>query len=539
MALLARVDPIAAFLGRSQDHWLEQVVLPGLAAGFATAAMLLARSFVVFLGGVEAPSWIVIYGALVALAGTYSGNFLVRARAPFLTHVVEGAAIAVVGYTFLRLGGAAAPATFFSNESLSYPQVYLPLGIVLFGWYLAVSAGRRLARIGSVNRSVAEQAQEERAWVPQAITSPAALIEERRSVVWYFTRRTLGYTLLAGLFVGAAFDSDLVWEPGWMVWRWAVAAGMVGLLFCGLALQGCVFIYRLRESWVEAQISISPQFVEHWVKSTLILTSTVLLAALLLPSGFALFDFVTTAESLSVWFAWFLSQGVEIFNRYALQGARPSPTPVPSTQSGGGGFIEGASAFLTLLLAAVAVAATALVALGIIVLLLRGEWRKLSGILRLPVILIYWVRGILKHFRLFFAAAVAWLVRLLERVPGGGAREKDRARDRRRRSRKRDEEAEERLPAAYVRRLFVQLIRAAERHGVRLRPDQTPYEFAAWVKREFDGVDQELDLLADRYVEARYGRRLVEPSSRLEEAWRRVSDRLRRRPRETAGDPEN
>lgn len=532
------MDPVVAFLGRFQDHWLEQVILPALAVGFATAAMLLARSFSVYFGDVTAvPAWVVWFGLPVAVGGVYSGNLLVRARAPILTHVVEGSMVLAIPYVLLRLGGAAPGTAFLSNASLRHPDIYLPLGVLLFGWYLAMSAGRRFARIGSVTRSVEEQAKEERTWISQAITSPTALIEQRRSVVWFFSRRTLGYTLLAALFASAAFDVDHVWDRAWMTWRWSVAASMAALIFFGLVQQGCVFIYQLRATWSEGTVIVTPNFIEHWVKNTFIIAALVLTVALLLPSGFAVLDFVTTAESLAVWLAWFLSQGVDIFNQYALQGPgeelRSSPGAEPP--SGGAGFIEGASALLTLTFAALAIAATALVVAGIIVIFLRGEWRRLGGILRLPGIVLYWVHGILNHFRLFLAVAIAWLVKLLNRVPVGRSGGERRRRNRRRNQGKGGDDESETLPAAYIRRLFVRLIREAGAYGMRLRPDQTPHEFAAWMKRELEGADQEIELLADRYVEARYGRRSVERSSLLEAAWSHVVNRLRRRPRERQG----
>lgn len=307
---------------------------------------------------------------------------------------------------------------------------------------------------------------------------------------------------------------------------------MAALLSCGLILQGCVFIYVLRSAWSESNTKVSPTFVENWVKNTLVMVGVAVGAAFLAPARFALFDFTTTMNAATQWVAWFLSQGVTLFNRHALQqrGTPSAPGAPPPGILGNPGPVEHAATAFMVLLALVAAVAVLILVVAVIVVFLKGEWRKRPGLLRALKLSIFSLGDLVAYTRTFFRALVSWLIHLLNWRNEDRAQTGRRRRPRgRRRSSKDDSVVDERLPGEYMRRLFVRFLRAAKEQGLRPRSDHTAYEFAGVVKAEVEGVDEDVELLAQRYLEARYGRRQVERSESLEQAWTRVAHGLRNR----------
>ena len=531
---LVNADPVARFLGRMQNHWLDQVVLPAAAVGFSWAAMALARRYLVFfLPETAVPAWVVLAGVPCALFGVYSASLLSRARGPILLHAAEAVGMVAVLYVLLRLSGAAAGTPFFSTAALRHPQVAGSAAVVLLGWFLAITAGKRFARIGTVSESVERQAEAERLWILPAMTSPFFLFEQREAATDYFGRRTLGCTVVAALLAAAAEGAG---PPGELpaLWHWSTALGTAWLLFFGLVQQGCVYLYTFRATWDEATVVAAPRFVENWVRNTAVLAALVVVAALLLPAGFAPFDFAETAQRIATWLTTLLSMGVVVFNRMGRQrpdrGAELHEPPAGAAPEGFD-LVGGASAAVSLSVFALAIAATAFLIAAVVVLVLRGEWRRLGSLARLPAVILYWATDLVAHLGFLLRAAFDWFLALLGGL-GRLAPEEARARreERRRiRRRARGGVEEEALPDVYMRRLFVRLIRAAKAQGVALRPEQTPFEFASEVKRSAEGVDPQVDLLAERYVEVRYGRRTVAPSTVLERAWNDVVAALRRR----------
>ena len=525
-----------------QSHWLELLVLPGTAVCFSWAAMALARKYLgVFAPAAAVPAWVVLAGVPCAAVGVLSANVVRRARAPLLVHVAEVLGMLAVLYLALRITGRAAGTPFFSTAALRHPEVLGPAFVLLFGWYLAHTAGRAFARLGTVALGLGRQTALERAWLPEAIVSPEGMLAARQSVYVFFSRRTLGYFLFTAVLSAAAADSGVMWADSMWGWRWSVGLWSALLLFLGLLQQGCVYIYQVHTEGEEPGSAVAePHFVRNWVMSTAALAAIVVAAGLVVPSGMAPFDFRSTAQAFTVRFTEFLASGVHVFNRFAMQHvdrrmpAVPSP-PGPAGMAAEPGLAEGAALGITLLFYGMIVAGIAAFLAAAALWLLRGEWRRFGAAHRLPGLFLYTLFVAAAQFAALMRAALrgllALIVRLLNATP-------DTVMERRRRRDRGSKAAaagmsqeDEALPSAYIRRLFIRLIRAAAARGVMLRPEQTPYEFAASVKREVAGVDAQIDLLADKYVEARYGRRTVPPSPTLDRAWRDVAAALRFRRR--------
>jgi hypothetical protein len=83
-------------------------------------------------------------------------------------------------------------------------------------------------------------------------------------------------------------------------------------------------------------------------------------------------------------------------------------------------------------------------------------------------------------------------------------------------------------PRERVLYYYLSILRRAGQQGFPRRRDQTPYEYDATLGANLPEAQQEMALLTQAFVEARYGRQAIEPdhARRARTAWQWVKAAL-------------
>lgn len=510
----------AALLANLDTHWFERLVLPLLAVGFSLSTTALAGDLLTFLIEAVRPSpWIAAGCAIAAVGGVYGAQFRERVNAPQFLRAAEILGHLALTYAMLRIGGFAAEYPAVSVAAVRLPEVYVPLGLVYLSWRLARTAGVRFVWIGSVVQNLGEQVAAKLAWDQESVVSTSGLGDRRASVTRFFAWRALGYALIGCILAAGAFDSYRDVAAAQPIWRFKVAAALACLLFFGLLLQGAVHLYRLRSLWDVTGVDVTPGVYQRWVSQSAIAVLAALLVGIAVPA-FSFFDFQATVAWISNGLSDFFAHGLEVFNRQVLGRQTPRMESFASKPPMGGGVGAAAAAAQLIFLLAAFMSASLMIG-ALLLIFFRSEWRKLPGLLRLPVLSVLWLRSIGLYLAKAAVTLFSWSRRLARLSPIGGS---DAAGGAVRPTLSSELAANRKAPAGSVRRYFVRLVDEAARRGFPLEPHQTAREYSHGLARKLGGVDQELRFLTDRYEEVRYGDREEGPGD--EEPVRRAYERV-------------
>jgi hypothetical protein len=82
--------------------------------------------------------------------------------------------------------------------------------------------------------------------------------------------------------------------------------------------------------------------------------------------------------------------------------------------------------------------------------------------------------------------------------------------------------------------LYLRFLRRAEARGIGRHSADTPHEFAGTTSKQFPDVEQDVRLLSDAFVEARYSTHVPNPDNlpKTLAAWQRIREALRTSPEE-------
>jgi hypothetical protein len=81
---------------------------------------------------------------------------------------------------------------------------------------------------------------------------------------------------------------------------------------------------------------------------------------------------------------------------------------------------------------------------------------------------------------------------------------------------------------------YLAMIRHGGKQGIPRRPSQTPAEYAAHLEKELPEASQDIDLITDAFIEARYSRREMDSQKAkwVKEIWGRIRRALQSKPTE-------
>jgi hypothetical protein len=119
-----------------------------------------------------------------------------------------------------------------------------------------------------------------------------------------------------------------------------------------------------------------------------------------------------------------------------------------------------------------------------------------------------------------------WTQAVRKRLPRGLARRRAR---RGRESTARFPWPRARSPREWVLHYYLNALRQADKEGYPRRAPQTPLEYGEVLKPNLPDAQQEMDLLTQAFVEARYSQHSIAPDrvGRVRATWRRVIEALR------------
>jgi hypothetical protein len=85
-------------------------------------------------------------------------------------------------------------------------------------------------------------------------------------------------------------------------------------------------------------------------------------------------------------------------------------------------------------------------------------------------------------------------------------------------------------PREQIRYFYLSTIKRAANKGVARQQAETPLEFARDLKKSWPEAEEDVDALTDAFLEARYGRSLIEKEdvNPVKKRWRQVKSSLRR-----------
>jgi len=300
----------------------------------------------------------------------------------------------------------------------------------------------------------------------------------------------------------------------------------------GLVVLGQVHYAALRQDWQARKTPVTGGIEAKWWRSSLIFVGLVAVVALLLPTGYttAVLDvlrfglavvlralYVVAATllfvvSLPVWYLsrWLLGSESAAPRAPPIATIRPPAAPPPGAGPAWLGIAR--IVFFWLLV------------LGFVFYLLRTFWREHPEF-----------RQALASFR-----PLRWLLRLwrawMGRVSSWGVLERLRRRREGRQAGGESEGAGETLLAqrapdsnrGRVLYYYLDIVRRARRAGVPRRPAQTPFAYGVTLKETLPETGQQVDVLTEAFVEARYSRHRIEGDlvRRVRASWRRIKQFL-------------
>lgn len=509
-------------LSRRQTHWLERFVMPGLACLFSISVLALACQYItVLLPRVFIPRWLVAVGALAALESVYAVGFHIRLRTPISLRVAEFAIVLGLAYGCLRAGRVGLTYPWLSAAVWREPEIVVSLLLVAGVWGLARGYGQTFVWLGDIAREVGDQGAVTFSWEVESYLSNYRIGADRAQALGYFTRRYLFYAWTACIFnaiIIEAFPDRLVHLVGW---HSVTNLATLGLLLSGMLLQACVYLYRLQVIWNEVGIPVGRELPRQWLFSSVAFVCLVLALAVILPAGVSPLSFSRTMETVTSW----IGAGVDIsLPEREIRNSGPfasSSGSIGPTEVSKSGWLI-AILYFTILVILGLLALVALIALVGLVLYVffRDEWERLHGLARIPVYVYLWVKETLRE-----------LIRIVKKGAKEGRRlwgKLQRAKDAGKEDRASEQDLQGKsapsVPVLYIRHLFVLLMKDAARSGLVPRASQTPLEYSAGLSHRLDDGQEELELLTDYYVRARYSNHEFTPGIRpvVKSLWEKV-----------------
>lgn len=512
---------VLALLAAHQSHWLERILLPALAVGFTTCILTLARSYVLILAPtVTVPAWVPLAGSFAALESVYLTPLLRKARAPVTTRVIELGLLLAAVYLLLRVSGRPDLLPVLPFSVWRKPQVYVPLLLVAFGWLQGGAFGDQFLSLGSLRDVQVSYTSGNLSWEQEALLSRHRADTGRASAVSYLSRKVLFYPFIFGLLaaiVVEGFPNRLTQQPGW---AWPVLLATSGMLLTGLAMQGCVYLYRMETIWREAQVEVDRDLPSQWVFGLFLFLMVLVGAGTVLPAGLSPLRFT----NVMYWLGSRLSPLLE----FGFGNQRTTSTGPDSSMPGlnlafsqDTSFILGLIQLAVMLVTGAACVAVLLVVIGALVAAFVGsEIEKLPALIRLPVLIYLWIRSLVLQLVFYGKRAVKASRRYLRSAHPAGSQT--------------DQEGEHTADGAappsalalYVRHLFLSMVRLGQRHGVPKTPGQTPIEYGRAMERMFEPVREHVEQLTALYIQARYSLRPLHESVRAaaKSAWEQAYD---------------
>ncbi|NLY30847.1 MAG: DUF4129 domain-containing protein [Firmicutes bacterium] len=504
-----------------RQHWMDRFILPLLAVVFTLSILLLARQYLAVLApAVYIPGWLVAAWGLLALESVYAAGFHLRLRTPISLRILEFALMLLPVYWGLWAGGIGQSYSFLSSKSFGDPQLLVPLGLAVFAWGFARGYGIVFAGLGDIARDVGDQGAATFSWETESYFSDYRIGRERSRAVDYFTRRLLFYAFLICLFdalVIEAFPDRLTAMPNW---RGATGFVVVLMLFSGLVLQACVYLYRLHSIWREVGISVQGDLSKQWLWASLAFVSLVIALALILPWGVSPFDFTAAMGMMTRWLEGGFKmpvpqQGIE-------QPAFVPPVRKPPMEAGSGSWLAAALYLALMLLLTLLVLGVALAIIGLVIIgFLQEEWERLPALLRLPVYIYLWVKETAAQLMAVLAAGAAEGKKLVGRLRQAGSRLTSAVHKEEKDSRKGSSPS---TPALYIRHLFVLMVEDAKQGGLSPKVDHTPLEYAEDLAKHLGKGQEDLEEFTEYYLKARYSREELSTDvcSAADVLWQRV-----------------
>jgi hypothetical protein len=300
----------------------------------------------------------------------------------------------------------------------------------------------------------------------------------------------------------------------------------------GLVMLGQVRFVTLRKEWVKQKIAMDNRLPGRWVRYSLAFIGLAALLAFVLPTGYTVGLLDTLAWILQwvlqiltyvatvLWFLCSLPLGLlaSLFGRTEIPSAPPSSAPLeampPPPPPGAPGWLELLRSLLFWVLG--------LAALSYVIWNYVRDHPELLEALRLSRLI-----GRLRAFwRALWRRVRGWRTALGQRLA-------------RRVQREREDEvgaAPDAVPMHWARtsrgrvlRYYLSAVRLASRAGYPRRPPQTPYEYDDDLEPRLPEGGEEMGLLTDAFVEARYSQHAIEPqlARRARAYFRRVRAALR------------
>ncbi len=519
----------------NRHPWLENLFRPlAIGAMFGCIALSLVGLVHLF-----APAWngtyFIVGCVLAALEASYSYR-LIRARQLRGTDVLRFRAVEItLFFILLKIGSyigdgwahVLADIQTWPHHPLDAmdPEMTAAFILALLSWWVSTQTARDLERIG-------EPPERRRYYVPP-----------RESLANRFFWGGAVLLLIAGLNrigIAALLNLRRPPVPG-------LVLNVLVYFLLGLVMLGQMQFVTLRIRWQAQKIKIADELAGRWVRYSLVVIGLAALVAFLLPTDYTLglldlvggaLDLIVSTLSFLAGLLFFLISlpvWLWLYLLFLLTGG-PSSPPQPSLPSlqpqepgGPGGAAPGWFEILRSLLFWT-------VALGMVVYVVRSYLLDHLEILGALAAL-----GPIRALRRFLAALWRRIVGLAETI-----NERFPRRSLLRRVSPRPSEGPFRFfrlgalpPRERVLYYYLSILRRAGRQGFPRRRAQTPHEYDASLGPHLPEAQQEMSLLTQAFVEARYSRHAIdqERARQVRADWQRVKAGLRALKRKTeAGD---
>jgi hypothetical protein len=300
----------------------------------------------------------------------------------------------------------------------------------------------------------------------------------------------------------------------------------------GLVMLGQGRFVLLRKGWREQNTSVAGNLAGRWVRYSLVFIGLAALLAFLLPTGYTvglldLLAMIVAFVAEIVTFVWLVLMFLislpfwliaSLFKRPERPASRPPLPPVDFSRYGARTRMPFNWEMLRSLLFWIVV-------LGVVGYVLRGYLRDHPELLEAlkrfaPFRVVYnlWIA--------LWRRLGMWVVSVRARLPRRSSSKRKRRSPARRGRRFWPGARSLRERVLYY---YLSILRRAKSEGFPRRPSQTPYEYNDVLGRNLSETREELDLVTQAFVEARYSLRQVEPerASRVRVGWQRVMDALR------------
>jgi hypothetical protein len=345
------------------------------------------------------------------------------------------------------------------------------------------------------------------------------------ALIWLGANVSQGWSGIGSLWSATFANRDSAVLPIWQ------AVNVLTYFCLGLVMLSQVRLVVLRQDWIVQKTAVADGIGRTWWRYSLAFVGLVAAAALLLPTGYTtglldvlgyglaivlhtLFRIVSTALVIvSMPFfllaRWIFGEQVEV----------PSPPPQapfrpPALPASGGG-----PAWLEIARAVFFWA----VLVGLAVYLVRSFLRAHPEIRRALASFrpLRWLRQVLKSWWARLALWRAARARLRKKGAAAGESQVGGS----------TALADVRAPEGNrgrVRYYYLDVVRRARRAGYPRRPAQTPLSYGAMLRQELPETREQVDLLTDSFVEARYSRHPIETGlvRRVRAGWQRIKQSL-------------